>query len=124
MLWMASGSPMIDPTRRRGVERTVGILEDHLHAAAVGTHLRPGQGAQIGSVEDEPPGGQREEPHDASRQGRLSAPGLADEPERFPAAHLEADPVDGLDAPDLVLEEDAFLDGEVLDDLVGADAFY
>ena len=43
-----------------------------------------------------------------------------DEPEGLPTPHLETDFVDRLDAAHLVLEEDAFLDREVLDDALSA----
>ena len=53
------------------------------------------------------PVGGLEQPHDRARQRGLAAAGLAHQPERLALAQVEGHVVDGVDAADLAVDEDA-----------------
>src|SRR5262249_37593229 len=59
------------------------------------------------------------QPEQAPAEGRLAAPGLADQAQRLALENLEADPVDCVHPRHLALEDDALLDREVLLDVAG-----
>ena len=61
------------------------------------------------------PGGRLLQPHQQLGQRRLAAAGLADDAEGLAPVQVEADPVDRLDRADLLLEQDALGEREVLD---------
>ena len=103
-----------------GVEGSVGILEDHLHLAPVAPELPTGKGADVGPVQHHPPRGEGVQPGDAAGERRLTAAGLADQSQRFPARHLEAHPLDGVNLPDLPLEDDPAADRKALDHVLDA----
>src|SRR5262249_31058590 len=56
--------------------------------------------------------GRLEQPQHRARHRRLATAALADEPQRFAFADLEADPVDRVDLPDRATD-DAALDGKM-----------
>ena len=69
------------------------------------------------AVEADLPAGGLEQAHDQARRRALAAAGLAHDPQRLAAAHLEADAVDRLDGADLALKHDPARDREVLDEV-------
>ncbi len=62
-----------------------------------------------------------EQAHDQARRRALATTGLADEPERLAAAHVEADAVHRLHGAGLALEDHAARDREVLDQVADLD---
>src|SRR5436305_3939726 len=68
------------------------------------------------ALEDDLTVSRLEQPHDRATQRGLAATRLADQPERLPFPHREADVVDGVHAGDLALQ-DALPDREVLLDV-------
>src|SRR4051812_41072781 len=72
----------------------------------------------VAPVEDDPAAGRIEQPHDAAREGRLAATGLADDPERLALVERERDAVDRPYRGNLLLEHDPLRDGEVLLDVL------
>jgi hypothetical protein len=98
-----------------GVQRRVRVLEDHLHLAVkalqpVALALR-----DVLAVEQDLPRGRVEQPHQEPGGRALTAAGLADQPKRLAVVDVERHAVDGLDRPDLALEDDPARDREVLD---------
>ena len=94
------------------VERRERILEDHLHPPPQLAQLRLGQVRDVGSLEEDAAARWLVEPEHRPPDGRLAAPGLADEPDGLAAADRQGDAVDGLDVADVAVEDDAALDGE------------
>ena len=84
-----------DPAAR--VQRTVRVLEDHLHVPAERAHPSTGQPADVLAVEGDRAGGDVVQPHDAAGQGGLAAAGLADQAQGLAAADLQADVLDRVD---------------------------
>jgi hypothetical protein len=101
-----------------GVERPVGVLEDHLELAPVGPELPARQGGDVVPVEDHPAGGEGVQAGGAAGQGGLAAAGLADQAEGLAAVDVQADPVDGVDGLGVPPGEDPPADREVLDHLL------
>jgi hypothetical protein len=104
-----------------GVERPVGVLEDHLELAPVGPQLPAGQGGDVVPVEDHPAGGEGVQAGGAACQRGLAGAGLADQAEGLPAADLQADPVHGVDGVGVPAGEEPPADREVLDHAVQAE---
>jgi len=93
------------------VEAGIGVLENHLHAAAQGRHRAAGCGLrQIGAVENDFPGARRVKPDKAARDRRFAASGLADQRKRLAAPDRKADPVERLD-PETLLPVEQPLEG-------------
>jgi hypothetical protein len=95
------------------VERGEGVLEDHLHPAS---QLADASLAALGdvlAVKEDPAGGRLVEAQDRAADGRLPAPGLADEAERLAALDLQRDVINRLDVADMAVEQDPALDREV-----------
>ena len=67
------------------VERTVGVLEDHLHAAADLPEVALRRMGDVDPVESNRPGIGLDQPDDHPRQCRFPATALADDPDRFAA---------------------------------------
>ena len=86
-----SGAPTICPTRLRGFERRLRILEDHLQLAA---HRRSARRAGVRDVlaaeADRARRSASTSRSDRARERRLAAAGLADEPERLPLVRASA----------------------------------
>ena len=108
--------------RHPRVQRRVRVLHDHLDVAA--------QPAQLASRTSRTCPGPRStavpavgfsRPHQQLGQRGLAAAGLADDAERLALLQLEADAVDRLDRADLLLEDDAAGDREVLDQVLDPD---
>ena len=87
------------PDAHAGIQRPPGVLEDHLHASTDRPALGPGGGHEVHAVEPHRAVRDGREPVDGPRKRRLSAPGLADETERFAAPDGEAHAVDGSERP-------------------------
>jgi hypothetical protein len=104
-----------------GVERPVGVLEDHLELAPVGPQLPAGKVGDVMPVEDHPAGGERVQAGGAARQRGLAAAGLPHQAESLPPVDLQADPVDGMDGVGVPAGEDPAADREVLDHAVQAE---
>ena len=95
------------------VQGGVGVLEDHLHAAAHLPHLLSGERRQLGPVELHRSGRRLVELEDRPAGRRLAAAGLADEAERLALLDEEVDPVDRAHRTDLPLEDDPLRQREV-----------
>ena len=100
------------------VERGVRVLEDDLHLAAHRLQLGALRVGDLLAVELDRARGRVEEPDHEAGDRALPAAGLADEAEGLAAAELERDAVDRLHRADLLLEDDAARDREVLDEVV------
>ena len=94
MPWIANGSPMIEPTRRRGFSEPYGSWKIICMSRRIGASCAPRQPGDVPAVEDDPARGEVVQPGDAAGQGGLAAPGLPDQAERLAAAHGQADAVD------------------------------
>ncbi len=107
------------------VERGVRVLHDELHPAAQPAQLRLRQREHVAVLEQHAARGRPLRAHQEPGQRALAAAGLADQAERLSPAQLEGDPVDGLDLPDLLPEQHALGQREVLghradgEDLIG-----
>jgi hypothetical protein len=90
---------------QRRVERGHRVLQDHRDARpAQFAHLRAALREQILALEqdlppDDAPARLRHQPQDRQTRHRLPRPRLPDDPERLPATHGEARPVDRLHHP-------------------------
>src|SRR5207248_4459594 len=80
--------------------------------------LRTREVRDVDAVEDEAAVGHVEQAHDAACEGRLPAPGLADDAEGLALLDGETDAVDRLHRGDLLLEDDPAGDREILLDAV------
>ena len=82
-----------------GVQRGVGVLEDHLHFAPPGLNGLFVQRRDVGApVEDLPPGGPVQ-PHQRPPDGGLAAAGFAHQAEGLAGVQLEGHVVHGLQLP-------------------------
>ena len=115
------GDDLTDPLP--GVERRVGILEDHHHVAAHRSHLGPAEMRDVVAVEDDLSARRLEQPGDATGHRRLAATRLADDTEGLAGVEREADAVDRLDLRDLLLEHEPASDGEVLLEILDDEQF-
>ena len=61
------------PDRHPGVQRRVGVLEDHLHPAPELAQLTARGGAHVEAIELDPPGVGFDQPHQAARERGLAA---------------------------------------------------
>src|SRR5699024_8477207 len=77
--------------RHPGIERGVGVLEDHLYVTAHLTQILASQGQKVPSFEAHTSGGGGHEADDGASQGRLAAPGLSDQTECFTACDVHVD---------------------------------
>ena len=98
------------------VQRRIRVLEDHLHVAADGPKVVALHPRDVPAVE--PDGAVRRvvQAHGHAGERALAAPGLADEPDGFAGIDVEVDAVDGVHRADLLLEDDAAGDREMLHD--------
>src|SRR5690606_21912199 len=94
------------------IERRKRVLENDLHAPAIGLERLMPEVADFLAIEPHPAAGGRDQPHQCQSGCRLAAARFADEAERFALVDLEADAVDGADLTHLALQ-DAGMDGEV-----------
>ena len=115
---MRSGSAMIVPTRLRGLSEAYGSWNTICISRRTGRSWRRDRREMSRPSKRDRAAGQVVEPDDAPGQRGLAAPGLADQPERLPGAHLEADVVHRVHPRDLALQ-DALPDREVLLDVLG-----
>ena len=105
-----------------GVERGIGILEDHLHVLAQVLHLRRGQFGDVEVVLLAAPEPDFTVRHvvgahdDAARRG-LATAAFADQAQGLAGPDVEADPVNGLDVADR-LGQEAALDGKVFPEVL------
>src|SRR5882757_5000749 len=91
-----------DPTDRvPRLERRVRILEDHLHAATHDVQLVLGRLGDVLPLEGDAAARRLVEPQDRPPERRLTATGLADQPDGLALLDRERDTVDGLDFPDV-----------------------
>src|SRR5262249_55858680 len=100
------------------VQRGERILEDHHHLAPDRPHVLAREMRDVLPPEDDTPARRVEQPHDAARECRLPAAGLADDAERLALGERERDAVDRLHGRDLLLKDDPLRDGEVLLDVL------
>ena len=77
------------------VERAVGILEDHLHAAAQGTQLRLRRVRDVDAVEPDLAGVGFDQANDHPGERRLPATALADDAERLARPQAQRRVLDG-----------------------------
>ncbi len=86
------------PDAATRVQRSIGILEDHLYIAAQCAHAPVRQVRDVPSVKLDSTRRHIGEPGDAAGQCRFAATGLPHETERFPGIDLERDTSDCLHA--------------------------
>ncbi len=100
-----------------GVQRGVGVLEDHLHLAPVGgaSARRPRPGDLIALEADRPRGRLGQVEDRPAGRGLAGARTRRPAPRSRPLGHREADSVHGLHPVDLAVDQDAALYREVLD---------
>ncbi len=79
--------------RHPGVQRGVGVLEHHLHAAPELEQILAAQAERIDAVEADGAGLRTLEHHQGAGQRRLATAGFADESERLATGQVEADAV-------------------------------
>ena len=65
------------------IERTVGVLEDDLHAAPQRVQLRARNRREVGVADHDAPARRLDQPRDAARDGRLAGTGFPDDAERL-----------------------------------------
>src|ERR1039457_6009855 len=106
-----------NPTPR--IERTIGILEHHLHASSKASLIILRQSTKIPAVELNLTVGQRIEHRQATGQRRLAAATLAHQAERFASGDVERDAVHGVHHPVAASQQSLATDGKILDDPVG-----
>ena len=82
-----------------GVERAVGVLEDHLDAAAVPPQAGALERAHVLAVVADRARVGLQEPHEAAREGRLAAARLADDPQRLALPHRQVHAVQRVHDP-------------------------
>ncbi len=104
-----------------GVEGSVGVLEDHLDLAADRLHGAAGQVGDIAALEVDLAGGDRDQPGDAPGQGRLAAPGLADQAKRLTPPDRQRHPIDRLHMRDAAAQQAVAVDREVLHQVLDPD---
>src|SRR4029077_8857552 len=75
------------------IERTIRVLEDHLHSPAQRTKFCLAEMRDVLSVKGDAAGGGLSQAHDDARERRLAAAGLADQAYGFAGKHLEVDAV-------------------------------
>ena len=85
--------------RHPRIERRVRILKDHVKVTPERAHLPSRKMGHVGAVHDDAPRRWFGQAHDAIRDGRLAAAGLADETEDLAAAERERHAVDRVDVP-------------------------
>jgi hypothetical protein len=78
-----------------GIERTVGILKDHLEPLARSAELRAGKLREIASFKTDAPGRGRFQADNGAPESALAASAFADQPDRLTRAHGKADSVNG-----------------------------
>ena len=99
--------------RHAGVERRVGVLEDHLHLAPHLAQLLALQLAQVLAIEEHLAAGGAIELQDGAAGGRLAAARFADQAQGLAALDRKVQPVNGAYGAHLTLDDDAFRDREV-----------
>ena len=77
-----------------GIERTVGVLENHLELAARRPESATVQLSNILVLENDAPRGRLEEPDHGPAQGGFTATAFAHQPNRFAWSDREANPID------------------------------
>ena len=77
------------------VERAVRVLEHHLEPPAPLPQLPPGERREVLAREDDAAGRGLDQPHGATAERRLAAPGLAHQGHAFAGRQLQVDPVQG-----------------------------
>ena len=109
------------PDRLAGVQRRVGVLEDHLQIAV--ECLQPAALAlgDVLSLEQDASGGGIEQAHQEPCGGALAAPGFADDPQRLPGLDSEGDLIDRLHRADPPLEDDPLRDRKMLGEATSFD---
>ena len=113
--WISNGSPMMSPTVIRGFSEVYGSWMTIWMFRRDRRSSRPGQLGDVRAVERHRARGRPLQADQQSGHGGLAAAGLADDAERLAAARSKETAVDGLDRTDLLLEEDALGQREVLD---------
>ena len=93
--WTRIGSATASAGPHAWVERAVGILEDHLHAAAQGTQLRLRRVRDVDAVEPDLAGVGFDQANDHPAERRLPAAALADDAERLARPQAQRRVLDG-----------------------------
>ena len=99
--------------RHAGIERGIGILEDHLHAPPHLTQIRTRGFGQFHTLEPHTARGGTVQLQDGAPGGRLAAARFADQAQGFPLDQVEIQAVHGPDGAHLALDQDPARDGEV-----------
>ena len=88
-----------------GIQRRIGILEDHLHVAPQRPQLRILEMADVAPFEGDLPAGRLEQPSQQPGRRTLAASRLTDDRERLSALDREVHPVHRLNGSDLAAQE-------------------
>ncbi len=99
--------------RHARVERRVRVLENHLEIPARVAQGGAFQSGEVAPAEHDLPGGRRDQLEDRAPERGFAAAGFADQAEHLAFAQGQVDAVHRLDRADLLLEQEAFLDGKV-----------
>ena len=105
---------MIDPTVLRGFSDAYGSWKIICMSRRSSRSSAASELGDVPSLEPDPALGGIEQPHHDARERGLAAPGLAHEPDGLARVDLEVDAVDRVDVADVVLDQDALRDREVL----------
>ena len=115
--WIRSGVPTICPTRWRGLRDAYGSWKIICISRRSGCIARPRSADDLLPFEAHRAGGGRDQLQDGAAERRFAGARLADEAECLAFLDGEADAVDGAHAANFVVEDDAGLDREVLDEV-------
>ena len=97
-----------------GVQRGVGVLEDHLHVAADQPEVLALQLRDVPALEEDGAIRGVEQAHGHPGQGGLAAARLPHQAQGLAGIDLQVDAVHRVHVADVLLEDDASADGEVL----------
>src|SRR5690606_27682755 len=98
-----------------GVERAVGVLEDHLNLGPDRLEPAPGVGGDVASPIEDLAGGRLQQARGPPPGRGLAAARLADEADGLAGPDREVDPVHRVYGADPTLDQRSAPDGEVLD---------
>lgn len=96
-----------------GIQRCIGILEDHLDLAPQRPQLARGPSDELLTVEPDRPRRGPDQLQDGTAQGRLATAGFADQAQGFALVERQAHPVDGPHLRHFTVDHHPGLDGEV-----------
>ncbi len=99
MRWIASGSRITEPTRRRALSEPDGSWKIICRCWRIGPELGVIGPGDVLALEHDGALGHVDQTSGAAGQGGLATTGLAHEADRFPPAQLERDAIHGVHEP-------------------------